>query len=385
MARPAVMSAPMSTDGRTARPERILLLRPATVLQVAGLLLGVAAVLWILWTARQVITWIFVSAFLAMALNPAVTLLQRRAVKRRVAAAAVIYLLAIVAIAGLGWLLVPPVVDQVSGLGRAVPGYAHDLTAGQGPLGFLERDYHVVEKARQAVSGGEGGGASKLLGGAGTVVSLTRSVVTGVVGFVTIVFLTFFMILEGPGWVERGMNVLPAAARPRWRNVAHQISRTVSGYVSGNLVLSLIAGVTSAIVLWVAGVPFAVALGLLVAILDLVPLAGATLAGVILAVVAFLTSITAGIVVVVFFVLYQQLENHVLQPLVYGRTVQLSPLVVLVAILIGAEVAGVLGALGAIPIAGTLQILVADARRQRQRDADGEAASAVSAEAAYGR
>jgi predicted PurR-regulated permease PerM len=359
------MTEPMPRDLPNARPERVLLLRPATVLQVAGLLLGVAAVLWIVWTARQVITWIFVSAFLAMALNPAVALVQSRAVKRRVAAAAAIYVVAILALVGLGWLLVPPVVDQVSGLGHAVPGYAHDLTAGQGPLGFLERDYHVVEKARQAVSGGQGGGASKLLGGAGTVVSLTRSVVTGVVGFVTIVFLTFFMILEGPGWVERGLNVLPSAARPRWRDVAHQISRTVSGYVSGNLVLSLIAGVTSALVLWLAGVPFAVALGLLVAILDLVPLAGATLAGVVLAIVAFLTSMTAGIVVVAFFVLYQQLENHVLQPLVYGRTVQLSPLVVLIAILIGAEVAGVLGALAAIPVAGTLQILVIDARRHR--------------------
>jgi predicted PurR-regulated permease PerM len=376
----AVMSQPASPDHRSSRPERILLLRPATVLQVAGLLLGVAAVLWIIWTARQVITWIFVSAFLAMALNPAVSLLQSRAVKRRLAAAAVIYLVAIIALVGLGWLLVPPLIDQVSGLGRAVPGYAHDLTAGEGPLGFLERDYHVVEKARQAVSGGEGGGASKLLGGAGTVVSLTRSVVTGVVGFVTIIFLTFFMILEGPGWVERGLGVLPAASRARWRNVAHRVSGTVSGYVSGNLVLSLIAGLTSALVLWLAGVPFAVALGLLVAILDLVPLAGATLAGVVLAIVAFLTSITAGIVVVTFFVLYQQLENHVLQPLVYGRTVQLSPLVVLIAILIGAEVAGVLGALAAIPVAGTLQILLADARRHRRQRAQGEPA-AVAAEA----
>ena len=279
-------------------------------------------------------------------------LLQARGIRHRVAAAAVIYVLAILALAALGWLLVPPLVDQVSGFGQAVPGYAHQLTAGQGPLGFLERDYHVVEKARQALSSGEGGGGTKLLGGAGTVVSLTRSVVTGVVGFVTIVFLTFFMILEGPGWVERGLGALPAAARPRWRHVGRQIGRTISGYATGNLLLSLIAGVTSAIVLAIAGVPFPVALGLLVAILDLVPLAGATLAGIILALVAFLTSITAGIVVVTFFVLYQQLENHVLQPLVYGRTVQLSPLVVLVAILIGAEVAGVLGALGAIPIAG---------------------------------
>jgi predicted PurR-regulated permease PerM len=105
-----------------------------------------------------------------------------------------------------------------------------------------------------------------------------------------------------------------------------------------------------------------------VAILDLVPLAGATLAGILIVTVAFLTSVTAGVVVAVFFVLYQQLENHLLQPLVYGRTVQLSPLAVLISVLVGAEVAGVLGALGAIPVAGTLQILLSDWREHRRRD-----------------
>jgi predicted PurR-regulated permease PerM len=361
------------------KPERVVSLRPSTVLQVAGLLLGVAIALWVAWIARQVLTWVFVSAFLAMALNPAVGLLQARGLRHRAAAAAVMYLLAIAAVALLGWLFVPPLLDQVGGFGRAVPGYAHQLTSGEGPLGFLERDYHVVEKARAAVSGGEGGGGAKLLGGAGTLVSLTRSVVTGVVGFVTILFLTFFMILEGPTWVNRALTLLPAESRPRWRNVGRQISRTISGYASGNLVLSAIAGASSAIVLALAGVPFPVALGLLVAILDLVPLAGATIAGIVLAIVAFLTSITAGVIVVAFFVVYQQLENHVLQPLVYGRTVELSPLVVLVAILIGAEVAGVLGALAAIPVAGTVQILLVDALAHRRRRADGPP-SAVAAE-----
>jgi predicted PurR-regulated permease PerM len=107
-------------------------------------------------------------------------------------------------------------------------------------------------------------------------------------------------------------------------------------------------------------VPFPVALGLLVAILDLIPLAGATLAGIVLAIVAFLTSLSAGIIVVAYFIVYQLIENHILQPVVYGRTVRLSPLVVLVAVLVGSDLAGVLGALGAIPVAGTVQILLAD-------------------------
>jgi predicted PurR-regulated permease PerM len=114
------------------------------------------------------------------------------------------------------------------------------------------------------------------------------------------------------------------------------------------------------------GVPYAVALGLLVAFLDLIPLAGATIAGVIVVVVAFLHTVPAGIVVLVFFVLYQQVENHFLQPVIYGRTVQLSPLAVLVSVLVGAELAGILGALAAIPVAGAIQVVVRDQLSSRR-------------------
>ena len=141
------------------------------------------------------------------------------------------------------------------------------------------------------------------------------------------------MLLEGPAWVERIYGLMPDESQPRWRKVGGDIYRTVGGYVSGNLAISLIAGVTSTIVLLVLGVQYAVALGLVVGILDLIPLAGATIAAVIVSAVGFLHSTTAGVVLIVFFVVYQQLENHVLQPLVYGRTVQLSPLIVLVAVL----------------------------------------------------
>ena len=361
-------------------PERVVLFRPRTVLQVAGVLLGVAMALWVVWISRRVITWVLVALFLALALDPAVRFLQARGLRRRGAAAAVIYVTGIAVAALMAALLLPPLIDQAEGLGDAAPEYVSDITAGRGPLGFLERDYKIVEKVREATEGGGG----NLLGGAGTVLEVGRGVVTAIVGFITIVFLTLFMILEGPAWMERGLGLLPQRSRPRWRNVGHRIAQTVSGYVTGNLLLSVIAGVSSTIALLIMGVPFALALGLLVAILDLIPLAGATLAGILLATVGFLTSVTAGVVMLVFFVLYQQLENHVLQPLVYGRTVQLSPLVVLIAILIGTEVAGVLGALGAIPIAGTLQILLIDwLEHRRMREEEGGPA-AIAAESIEG-
>jgi predicted PurR-regulated permease PerM len=344
--------------------ERLVSFRTQSILRLVALLLALGAVLWILYVSRQVLSWVFVSLFLALALNPAVEKLQRPGgMGKRGMSAAVIYLTALAALVGLGFLLIPPLADQISKFADAAPGYVQDVTHGKGPLGFLQTKYHVREKVEEAFQ--HGGSAASLAGG--TVLSLTQSVVTAIVGFVTIAFMTFFMILEGPTWLDRFYSLMPADSEARWRNVGHRVAQTVSGYVTGNLLISVVAGTTTSIVLAIMGVPYALALGLVVAILDLIPLAGATLAAIIVGTVAFLTSVTAGIVVVVFFVVYQQLENHLLQPLVYGRTVQLSPLAVLIAVLIGAEVAGVLGALSAIPVAGTLQILLVDWREHRRR------------------
>ncbi len=169
--------------------------------------------------------------------------------------------------------------------------------------------------------------------------------------------------------MERFFAAVPEASRPYWRRTGRGIYRTVSGYVTGNLLISLIAGVVSTIVLSIVGVPYAVALGLLVAVLDLIPLAGATIGAVIVSSVVFVElGWVKGVIAIVFFALYQQLENHVLQPVIYGRTVQLSPLIVLVSVLIGAELAGVLGALAAIPLAGSLQAIGRELLQRRVAD-----------------
>jgi predicted PurR-regulated permease PerM len=208
--------------------------------------------------------------------------------------------------------------------------------------------------------------------------------VTIVVATVTITFMTFFMLLEGPVWMNRFYSLLPERSQPRWRAVGRDIYRTVGGYVVGNVLFSLIAGGSAAIVLYVMGVPLAAALGLLVGIFDLIPLAGATIALIIVGSIAFLHSIAAGIVVVVFFLVYQQAENHILQPVIYGKTVKLSPLAVLIAVLIGAALAGIIGALAAIPIAGAIQVILRDllrARSVRRQIAEGRTPEPIPGEA----
>ena len=346
--------------------ERLVRFRPRAILVVLGIILAAVVMIEVVLAARGILIWIFVAMFLSVALNPAVDWLQEHGITRRGLAVAIVFVGAIVAIVALGATIIPTIVAQVNDFVDAVPGYVADLTAGRGRLGFLEREYQITERVRDALSDG---GASKLLGISGTALAVTKGVVTAVVATLTIAFLTLFMLLEGPAWVERLYGLLPEEKQPRWRQVGHDIYRTIGGYVTGNLTISLIAGVVSTAVLLGVGVPYAVALGLLVAILDLIPLAGATIAAILVTTVAFLDTTTSGVIVLIFFIVYQQLENHVLQPIVYGRTVQLSPLAVLIAVLIGAELAGVIGALAAIPVAGTLQVILVDWLRYRRAQA----------------
>jgi predicted PurR-regulated permease PerM len=344
--------------------ERIVRFRARTILAVLGIVLAVAALLEVIWLARQVLTWIVIALFLAIALDPFVTFLMRRGIRRRGLAIGMTYLLLAIAIVGLGATFIPTLVTEVNEFIDAVPDYVEDLTEGRGRLGFLETDYQLVERVREAVADTD---FSRVLGVSGTAVAVTKGVVTVIVAAITIVFLTFFMLLEGPRWVERGFSLVPDEKRPRWRRVGAEIYATVGGFVAGALTIALVAGITSAIVLSVLGVSFAIALALLVALLDLIPLAGATIAAVIVSTVAFLDSgVTIGLVVLAWFVVYQQLENHLLYPLVYSRTVALSPLLILIAVLIGASLAGILGALAAIPIAGTIQVVFLDWLRARR-------------------
>ena len=338
--------------------ERVVTFRPRTILVVLGVTLLFVGLLTLVYLAWHVITWILIAVFLAAALNPAVEFLQRRGLGRGVASG-LVFLAALIAISGLGAIVIPPLVDQVRQFIEAVPDLVEDVTEGRGPLGFLERDYGIVERIRTGV---EERGAGGVLGVTSPALAVAQSVVTAVVGVVTVAFLTLFMLLEGPRAVERFLSALPTSTARRWRRVGGDIYRTIGGYVTGNLLISLIAGIATTIVLFAVGSDYAVALGLVVALLDLIPLAGATLAAVIVSVVILVElGWVQALIVAGFFVVYQQLENHVLQPVVYGRTVQLSPLAVLIAVLIGAELAGVLGALAAIPIAGSVQAIVREA------------------------
>src|SRR6266581_3650956 len=203
-------------------PVRVVDFMPRTVFRVVAILLATAIVLEIVMISRHVITWIFIALFLALALNPAVDRLERR-IKRRGLATGIVYLAALGAVVGIGLLFIPTLVNQVNDFAGKVPDYLNDLTKGRGRLGFLQTKYHLVDKAREALNSG---GASKLFGISGTALALAKGVVNVVLATVTIAFMTFFMLLEGPNWVDRFFSLLRPDARTRWRSVGHDIYRT---------------------------------------------------------------------------------------------------------------------------------------------------------------
>jgi predicted PurR-regulated permease PerM len=347
------------------REERVVSVRPRTVLTVLAIALAFTVVIGVMWLTRGVVAWILIAIFLAMALDPGVEYLVRRGF-RRGTAAVVAFVVALVVIGLIAYLLVPPLVGQLRDFAEAVPGIVDELVRGEGPLGFLQREYQIVDRIRDAL---EDRGIGGVLGFTDVGLSFARSVVTAVVGVVTTAFLTLFFLLDGKRLYRGVIEALPPQRRFRIERVGSGIQRTVGGYVTGNILLSVVAGGIATAVLLGLGVPYAVPLGVVVAVFDLVPLAGATIAAVIVVLVALASEgVVIAVVLAGFFIVYQQVENHLLQPLVYGRTVQLSPVIVLVAVLIGADLAGILGALGAIPIAGTIQVIlteVMEARRAR--------------------
>ena len=324
---------------------------------VIGMVLVTALGLLLIYEIQRVLIWILIAAFFATALNPTVDWLERRVPWcRRWLATLVVFLIVFAILGGLVSLFVLPLIHEGSQLADQLPGLVRDARAGRGPVGDLLQRFHVLQWVQQhrdqiqSYAGGVGG----------TTLSIVKSAATTIAGIVTIFVLAYLMVLEAPIVLRTAVAPFSERRAERIRRIGTACARSITGYITGNLLISVICGVLTYVVLLVLGVPFAGLIALFVAIADLIPLVGATLGAVVGVLAGFTQSVPAGIVVLVFFVVYQQVENHLLQPLILSRTVKLNPLTVLVSILIGVELAGILGALLAIPIAGMVQIIVRD-------------------------
>jgi predicted PurR-regulated permease PerM len=335
------------------QPQRVMLdVQARTVAKILALVLAFSIIVSLLDHVYTVILWFGLALFLAVVLNPLVALAERR--MRRTVAVVLVFIVFVVGLLAVVAVLVGPFVSQIDNIVTDAP-HAADRLAKNPLVHRLDQRYDIVEKAKEH--------ASELptiaFGAAGSVIS-------GVTATVTVLFLTAFILFELPRMTEILLSQMRPPAASRARQIGAHINRSVGGYVVGNLLISVVAGVVATATVYALGVPYALTLGVVVAIGDLVPLVGATIASIIVVATAYFTQgTTAGIIVFVVIMVYQQVENHVIQPIVYRHTVQIPSLVVLLAVLAGASVLGIVGALVAIPIAGTVQVVVNDLLEER--------------------
>lgn len=350
---PALCSAAKSNFW-PAMPE--LKISARTVAKVLLVVLVFLLAIQVIIITKTVWVWLFVAVFLSLALAPAVNALTRRKVPRSLAIL-IVYLGLLLTVFGVGLLVVPPIVSQVQVLANDAPGYVDELNKNSEQFREYDRQFGISKKLKNQLEDLP----NRLGEAAGALRDVTVTAFQQALAVVTILVLTFFLIKDGGTWWQRFLALQPPRRAERMKSIGDDIYRAVSGYVTGNLVISLIAGFVTWLTLYLLGVQFAVPLAVFMAFMDLIPLVGATIGGVVIGIVtAFIDFPTALIVWMVVLIVYQQIENHIVQPLVYQRAVNVHPLIVIVAILVGASLQGILGALLAIPIAAAIQLIVKD-------------------------
>lgn len=339
-----------------------------TIAVTIGMVLVAYGAVQLLSHLTRVLTWLVIAAFLAVLANAVVAIVERRLGLRRGLATALVFLVGTLAVTALAVLFVRPLAREVGQFAEDLPRYVEQARSGSGPVGNLIERFNLDEQVQKNSAKIQ----ESLTGLGAPALSVLQGIANTAIGALVVLVLTIFMTLEGPTLVRSALAVLPEQHRHRITKVGGDCGRAVTGYMSGQVLIAVICGVTTYLVLWVLGVPFRGTVALFVAIVDLIPLVGATIGAVVAVAVALLSSTADGIVVAIWFLVYQQMENHVLQPLVQSRTVQLSAITVLVSVILGVELAGILGALLAIPVAGMLSVITRDLwdhRRGRAKEA----------------
>jgi predicted PurR-regulated permease PerM len=326
------------------------------ILRVVITVLVCVLTLYLIYLLRRPITWIFIAGFIAIALSGPVAFLQRR--MRRGAAVGLVYLGLILVPVLILSALIPPIVTQGNNLAQSLPDYARDVTEfvqDNRRLRELEADYDITGKLEEQA----GKLPARLGDAAGVLSDIGVGVVNSLFAGITIIVLSVFMLNSARGWLDAFADRYPPE-RARWiKRLYDRIGATVGNYVAGALLQATIAGLLAWIMLMILGVPYALPLAVVVFLLDLVPLVGATLGAIIVGVVTLFSDFPVDTIVwVIFSVVYQQVENTVIQPRIQARAVAVHPLVVLVSVLFGSTLFGVLGALLAIPVAAAIQISI---------------------------
>jgi predicted PurR-regulated permease PerM len=344
-----------SNSDDVSDPVRVRLAPPpmSGVLRIVLIIVATVLALYLVWRLRSVIQLLIISVFFACALFPVVdAVVVRIRVPRAVVILAVYVMLALL-VGVIGYVVVPSVVREVHTLSREAPHYAAQLRHNT-TFRHYDTRYHITAKLLQ-----ETHRLPELLArAAGPLKDVTVGAASFITQLITVLAVTFLLVLHGREYAELGLS-LAGRRQQRYRQVIVDIKDAVAGYTLGNIIISVLATLATWIVLSILGVPYALALGLVVGFFDFVPLVGATLGAVVVSLATLPVSFpTATIVWIAFIIVWQRVEDYVVQPLVYRRAVNVNPLVTIISLLVGAELLGILGVLLAIPTAAAAQIIL---------------------------
>ncbi|MDQ3954936.1 MAG: AI-2E family transporter [Actinomycetota bacterium] len=336
----------MATTAREAPTTR-------SVVRITLTVLGVIGLLYAAYLVRSILVLVLIAAFLAVGLDPAVRRLEGWGMRRGFAVAT-IFLATILFIVAFSLAVVPPLVGQVTSFALNLPDYIQDLAENNPRIREWVETNDIPTRLREAVNN-----IPSIIGSSfGSVLGVAGSVLSALFNALTVLVLTIYFLLSLSRIRAGSMRLVPASRRERVGALMEPILQKIGGYIAGQVTVALITGSLSFIFLLIAGVPFPVALALWVTIASLIPLVGATLGAIPAVIVAFFTSFPLGMATLIFFLIYQQLENYMIAPRVMTKAVDVSPAAVLLAALIGGSLLGFVGALMAIPAAASLKLIV---------------------------
>ena len=312
---------------------------------------------------RSVLILILISAFLAIGLNPAVEAMERRGMRRSLSVG-IVLVGVLLFFVGFGFAVVPPILDQGSQFAHQAPDYVRQLQHNSRVLS-LDAKYHFLHRLQDYVNKPEKLGGSVF----GGVLGAGKVVLSAFFSAITVLTLTLYLMANLPEIKSTTYRMVPRSRRARVGLLTDEILERVGGYVAGNLLISLIAGTLTWVVLLVLHVPYSLALGLLVAVTDLIPVVGATIGAIVVTTVGLFVSVRTGLIAAGYYLAYQQVENYVLYPRIMKRSVDVSPVATVIAVLIGGSLLGILGALLAIPVAAAIQLVIQEVVVPRQDEA----------------
>jgi predicted PurR-regulated permease PerM len=322
------------------------------------------AVAWLAYLARGALLLVYVSVLLAIGFSPIVRTIERHPVKRgdravpRWLAILVVYLVIVATLTVIGFLVIPPLVDQARDLWTRLPSLIDRAQTFLIDHGLLSHRITLEEAVRNAP-------------GPGTAVGTVGRAVTGIAeavfGFITILILTFYLLIDSDALFAGFARLFPRETRPRVVDASRKITTKVSAWLNGQLILAGTIGSTAAIGLYLLGVPYFYVLALIAAIGEMVPVIGPVLSSVPAILAGLSVSPQTALFVALFWIAQQQIENHLLVPKVMQRQVGVSPVIVISALLIGGSLLGIIGALLAVPTAAIIQVIMSEVLDERDR------------------